>query len=443
MSEKINTKLAELGFPNKCVTSRKFPVSHFTCKTQRAEDGSLLFGTGSEIVLFTTDESGRAEGWHPHPDSPASEVTLIVNEAKTVIDPIFDAFGRCTYTNFVCVSSPGRSNGRFYVNYQRSVHHPSQEVPGDWYSRKVTSYDCPHISRQKIEKDKEEWGEGSFLFRSRHLAEFTNLDELCVIKQQDLDKCLEARIEQVSTGLGLHAGIDLALGGGDETTVYVFNENVYYYSACFYCSDPGNMVPLLDTHLINGGLKKGRSIVNCDDGNIGPMVIDGLRKLGWVVNKVLNQSSAINKQSFLNRGAEIYFNFARMIQECVVKLPKNDTTLLNQLANRYYADSGHQGKLFLESKKEAKARGQKSPDRADACVLAFAGYIADDFKNGITTAKFQRQPLNTKTLINANVDMPPAVRAFYEERNRELNRDRSVKSFGFNPGAILRGIYGN
>ena len=50
--------------------------------------------TGSEIVMFSTDEEGRAEGYHPL--EPNAEMAIIVNEAKTVPPPIFRALRRCT-----------------------------------------------------------------------------------------------------------------------------------------------------------------------------------------------------------------------------------------------------------------------------------------------------------------------------------------------------------
>jgi hypothetical protein len=46
-----------------------------------------------------------------------------------------------------------------------------------------------------------------------------------------------------------------------------------------------------------------------------------------------------------------------------------DSRLKDQLAQRYYKQ-GASGKIVLESKREAKAAGRPSPDRADAAVMA-------------------------------------------------------------------------
>jgi hypothetical protein len=52
--------------------------------------------------------------------------------------------------------------------------------------------------------------------------------------------------------------------------------------------------------------------------------------------------------------------------------------LIDQLANRYYVQAS-KSKIKLESKKEAKANGHPSPDRADATVLAFTDIQAPLF----------------------------------------------------------------
>jgi len=47
---------------------------------------------------------------------------------------------------------------------------------------------------------------------------------------------------------------------------------------------------------------------------------------------------------------------------------------LKQLKSRHYRKSTNNGRIFLKTKREEKAEGFHSPDRADAFVLAFADY---------------------------------------------------------------------
>jgi hypothetical protein len=153
--------------------------------------------TGSEIKTFVTDDAGRAEGYHPFPDSTpvfegpelGGQLTIIINEAKTVPKDIFEALGRCTFNRWLNVSTPGDTSGPFYESFTKSNLYSSPYIPGHPVSRRVTSYDCSHIPREKIERDKVKWGENSILFRSKHLALFTSFGENVVIPDDLIEKC--------------------------------------------------------------------------------------------------------------------------------------------------------------------------------------------------------------------------------------------------------------
>ncbi|XOJ00878.1 hypothetical protein ACMX2M_03855 [Paenibacillus polymyxa] len=57
----------------------------------------------------------------------------------------------------------------------------------------------------------------------------------------------------------------------------------------------------------------------------------------------------------------------------VLQLPDDDV-LTSQLTARKWPMTS-KGKILLESKKDMKKRGLKSPDRADAFVLTFGEYL--------------------------------------------------------------------
>ncbi len=66
----------------------------------------VISPTGGQIIGFTTDESARAEGYHRIADLKGP-LLMIVNEAKSVPDEIFDAFERCTYNVLLEISTGG------------------------------------------------------------------------------------------------------------------------------------------------------------------------------------------------------------------------------------------------------------------------------------------------------------------------------------------------
>lgn len=344
--------------------------------------------TGSEIKMFVTDEPGRAEGYHPWPDAPGGKVALIINEGKTVPDLIYDAFRRCTHTHYIVISSPGKTSGELYNISRNAVTYPQPWKAFTWYLRKVTSYDCSHISKEVIEFEKNEKGEHSPWFRSRHKAEFTTLDEQVVITKEVLDRCLEAghieygeyagTIKHKLPGL-LHAGLDLAKGG-DENTFYVFDGNKFKGAENFRCDDITVTGPILIDYFTKYGFtKETADHIYADDGGIGGGIIDLLWRAGWMVVRTVNQSKPIDTGiiKYSNRGAQLWLRFAKLVEERQVILPKDNQKLLDQLSSRGY-DQNDQGKFRLESKPEARLKGHGSPDRADAVVLAFSRLTIHD-----------------------------------------------------------------
>lgn len=103
---------------------------------------------GARFVGFTTDEPGRAEGWHKMDDLDGP-LLMIFDEAKTIPDGIFEAGDRCTYNAILLASSPGRMGGRFYE---------SQFGRADFKKLRIGLKDCPHIPSDKIKRLHEQYG---------------------------------------------------------------------------------------------------------------------------------------------------------------------------------------------------------------------------------------------------------------------------------------------
>jgi hypothetical protein len=82
----------------------KFPHWEFMASEIRTPEGGVAFG-------FSTDNAGRAEGHHPKISGEVDPVFLIIDEAKTVPDAIFEAFDRCTRRFELWVSSTGSPRG--------------------------------------------------------------------------------------------------------------------------------------------------------------------------------------------------------------------------------------------------------------------------------------------------------------------------------------------
>lgn len=343
--------------------------------------------SGSEIKLFVTDEPGRAEGYHPFPDYPGAEMAIIKNEAKSISDAVSEALTRCTGFNYwLDVSSPGPTSGFFYrACTSADKNYPEWPTLGQSYFRKVTAYECPHISLAEINRKKKFYGESSPFFRSSVMAEFTSTDAQVVMPYDMLYKVYQHPAEENRFGKPF-AGLDFG-GGGDESVLSVWQGNTQIGLEGFSFHETEKTVEhLLD--LFKKYNLTAESII-ADDNGIGQGILGHLSDKGFDrIAKIRAQHSARDKSCYGNLGAELWFKFARFVPS--LRFLK-DERQLNQLANRYYAQRGL-GKIFLEKKAEARAAGHPSPDRADASVLAFCNK-PDDFFEDVSIIHKPKDPV--------------------------------------------------
>lgn len=344
----------------------KFGEKNIFNITQRKIECRL---TGSIIQMFATDEEGKAEGYHPL--EPNAEFAIIPNEAKSILPEIFRALRRCTgYNYWIDVSSPGEPNGDFYNHYN-----------GWKNKRRVTFFDCPHLSRDDFDDDRKELGEHSPLFRSKWLALFTSFGGNFVIQESALSRLkrfLDKKlIDEKFIDWPLRIGIDLA-AGGDESVISVWRGNKQIGLDTSREVDTTKTADWIAEKLSSKyKLPYLHEYIFADDGGIGHGIIDQLVRRGWNIKRVKNNSPARDKKSFKNRGAELWFKMARMVEEAVI-IPLQDEKQWEQFGQRRYKKEDVSGKVGLERKAEAIADGLASPDRADAAVLAFTDVSLQD-----------------------------------------------------------------
>lgn len=386
----------------------------------KREDGTSYSLTGGEIISFVTDEGGRAEGHHPWPDALDGEgVILITNEAKSIPEEIFRHFAKCTFNYWIEVSSAGETSGQFYNVCCNAVSREHGFVPGKYILKKVTYKDCPHIAPSEVEAAKDEHGEGSAFFRNTFLSEFVSTGDSVVITQETLRKCLANAVHKVDIGQPLRAGLDLG-GGGDPCAFYVFDNNVCKGHDSWRAKDTELTIDILigatdsDSGLFQkfGFTKSTAHNIYGDDNGLGQPILDGLARRGWEVTRVRAQHASSNKTTYLNRGIELWVRFARLVEECIVILPKDDEQLHKELYNRHYDTSEVQGKRKLLSKDEEKARGNPSPNRADAVVLAFTGLSIVDFRSDNKKITKVSQNIPSQTSLTNKMEISSGGRRY-------------------------------
>ncbi len=330
--------------------------------------------TGSEIRLFATDEPGKAEGYHPL--EADAEMMIVVNEAKSIDEPIFEALTRCTGFNYwLEVSSPGEPKGHFHNAFQ------------NWqYKRKVQAFDCPHLGEKHIERNRLAYGENHPVYRSMILAEFTSVDGQVVVSLESYNKLLNKATVPLLKLPGEYEdriGIDFACGGDGDSTYMVRCRNnklldVYRVKS----SDIEEQIQEMNRKLNEWQARKAR--ITMDDKGVGKGPLRSLEKLNWQIQRIRADMRALNNKEYGNRGAEIWFNLRRFIEEGQLDIKeyvaanKDDAVLFrDQITRRHYRLRA--GKLVLYGKKEEKSQGIQSPDIADALCFALSDLSVVDF----------------------------------------------------------------
>lgn len=362
--------------------------------------------SGGEIKCFVTDEEGKAEGFHPDPRYPGAEMAFIANEAKSIDENLWRAFSRFSgYNYWLEISSPGGRSGHFHETCtdERTIAAPESPRLRRRRFRRVSAFECPHITEAHIEEFKYRHGEHSALYKMSILSEFAEHENATLIGEDHYDLCFKSPPREMGSDIGI--GLDLA-AGGDENACFVRRGNKIIDNFFFHQKDTRVTCRLIDARL--AGFKDGEYVLNVDNGGVGSAIVDGLVEMGWNCRRRNNQSPAGNKTLFTNLGAEMYYHTKRLIERRDIIIPLGVTKLRNQLTSRRVKGLGStQGKMALQSKPEAKAEGMESPDRGDAFVLAYFSY---------SRVRGQEEDASINDKLRSRVPIEDVMRLFYEGR---------------------------
>jgi len=163
---------------------------------------------GGRIRCFTTQDPGRAEGFHADEGCP---LLIVVDEAKSIEPEIFAAIDRCSYSVLLYISSPGLKQGAFYDAF--TVNSDS------FVTFAVGLADCPHIPKEKIEDIVATYGEDSPFTRSTLHGNFMDFGDGVnhILELTDIETWENSVIDTVP-GPTIF-GCDFAAGGDDNVIV--------------------------------------------------------------------------------------------------------------------------------------------------------------------------------------------------------------------------------
>src|SRR5260221_3238923 len=319
---------------------------------------------GGRIRAFTTDDPGRAEGFHSDKDCP---LLIVIDEAKSIDPAIIQAIDRCSYNVLLYISSPGPMQGPFYEAFASNQ--------AGFITEAIGLADCPHVSKQKIEDIIKTYGVDHPFTRSTLYGEFMSHGD-------GVNHILELPEVEAWQGssIGFHDGpvvfgCDFAAGGDDNVIVKrVGNQGAEIIT--WKDKNTANAAGRFVRELRRMGYEHGskRMAVYGDATGIGKTICDLIRESGIPIVD-FNFGGHSTLDGYKDEGTRIWYAVAKMIRDSKIMVPdrhsESTKKLCAQLTSRRQKVHSS-GKLWMESKEEMRSRGVKSPDVADAFCIAFA-----------------------------------------------------------------------
>jgi phage terminase large subunit len=304
----------------------------------------ILTPEGGDAFAFSTNEPGRAEGYHGDVQKPLG---YIIDEAKTVPDGIYHASNRCSAQYRMISSSAGGPTGFFF-----DVMH---KLRSRYYTRKVLSSDCSHL-KSKFEADSLLYPHDDPVYRSMHFSEF-GLDDnfIPIVSPLLLRKLYTRNIKWVQGSRS--AFCDFAAGGA-ENVLALRDGNRVTLIRCWRQVDTVQAVREFIAEFKRLNLIPGE--IWGDEGGLGHNFLDAFREQNWYINGVNNASVPRDEEHFANLGSETWFTAARKIErgECI--LPEDPIFFEQATSRKREYDARNRLRC------EGKEKMAKSPDRADA-----------------------------------------------------------------------------
>ena len=340
-----------------------YPTPNLT----RLDIGPEWFAVG-----LSTNEPERFQGHH------AEHLLAVFDEASGVGEDIYEAsegFLTAAGARVLLIGNPTRTSGAFY----RAFH--SERAM--WHTIHISAFDSPNftgeevpeevgralIAREWVDEKARQWGVDSPTYQIRVLGDFPTVTEDAVLGLAAVEAAQERSIPDQDA---LHPAViscDVARFGSDETVIAVRTGYRVSIAASYVGKDlmqtVGRVVEAYkDTRTATGITP---SIV-IDDAGVGGGVTDRLRELGYRVDAFNGGETATDPEGYPNRRSEAWWAFAEAIDR--IDLDPDPQLAADLVAPRYQMDS--KGRRVVEPKSTTKASLGRSPDRADAVLMAFA-----------------------------------------------------------------------
>lgn len=320
------------------------------------------------ILARTSSDVSNLTGHH------RDRVMVIITEAQAqATAPAWRAaFALATGAadRIVALGNPTRSSGRFYRS-----HRPDS----GWAAYRIQGRDIPNVkegrevvpgllSRAGVTRFRHEYGEESPVYQSRVDAEFPDQVDPSAIFTRSM---LEAAVRRYRDGAvepgTVVLGLDVAGTGPNESILAVRRGLVLDELIALPGSDTTDLISEVRAAMAERNLGKETPLI-VDSTGLGTFVADRLRQLRHRAVNFRAGAQAANPQQFRNLRAESYWRVRLLLDRNRLALCPSEKLAEELLAQRL-KQTGDSA-MLLEPKHQISSRLGRSPDRADAAVMA-------------------------------------------------------------------------
>lgn len=290
-------------------------------------------------------------------------IVLIFDEASSISDKVWDvAEGALTDENTIIIwlafGNPTRNTGRFKDCFGKNRHR--------WKTYQIDSRDVEGTNKEKINTWITDYGLDSDFVKVRVRGMFPSASLKQFISTEDVDRSYGKHIDQKSYDFAAKIiTLDPAWEGGDETVIGMRQGLRFTILRTLMKNDNDIDVANILARICDEESPDAVFI----DGGYGTGVLSAGKTLGYKNWQIVWFSAKSDDEGCLNKRAEMWKLMRDWIKEggCLPLDPSLQQEIIGpETVARL------DGKIQLESKKDMKARGQRSPNRADALALSFA-----------------------------------------------------------------------
>jgi phage terminase large subunit len=336
--------------------SSRYPLKGELLQTElRIDDGWFAFG-------FATDDPDKFQGLH----SVEGHVLVIVDEAAGVSPEIWTAIDGILTSKDSRLLAIGNPTGTetFYQMFKRpgvaKIHISAFDTPNVQAGQTVVP---GLVTRDWVEDKQQKWGLESPLYVSRVLGQFPESSTDALIRLSWIEAAQRRELPPAEPYI---LGVDVARQGQDESVIVLRRGPVARIHVATHQEDTMQTAGRIVRVLAETRAAEAR----IDAVGLGAGVYDRLAEQCLPVVEMQSGQAPLDSERFLNARAEWYWGLRERFEQGDIDLDE-DEELAAQLANLKFKFTSR-GQIQIESKEDMKKRGLRSPDRADALMLAFA-----------------------------------------------------------------------